>query len=78
MPCNATAPEVGISIGDRAFYYNPDDLFITGTGFDGICFSAIQTSLAAFTIPLLGASSSQSALAIIDLGNMEMTFMGRP
>ena len=41
VPCNATAPEVGISIGGRTFY--PDDLFITGTEFDSICFSAIQT-----------------------------------
>ena len=75
VSCNATAPQFGVKIGGQVFYLNQQDMFIKYQ--DGFCFSAVQTSLAAFKLPILGAAFLRSVLAVFDVGKIEMTFMSR-
>ena len=78
VQCNATAPQLGITIGGQTFYHNPQDLIIPAPGVgDGRCWSAVQGSLATLVLPILGFTFLKNVLAVFDVGNTEMTFMSR-
>lgn len=75
VECNATAPRVGINIGGQVFYFNPKDLI---SRYNGTCYSSVVSSLGiGGTGRILGASWLKSVLAIFDVGESRMTFVGR-
>ncbi|KAL6719776.1 hypothetical protein ACLMJK_001697 [Lecanora helva] len=78
VSCNATAPRVGVKLGGQVFPHNPRDLIIPALPTVGDqCFSAIQTSLAAFKLPILGAQFLRSVLVAFDVGAAELTLWSR-
>ena len=77
VPCNATVPQLGIKIGGQVFNHNPQDMIVKSPAIDGLCYSAIQTSLATLVLPILGATFLKNVLAVFDVGKSEMTFMSR-
>ena len=77
LPCNATAPQLGVSIGGQVFYHNPQDLIIPAPGANGQCFSGVQRTLAVTKLPILGAPFLKNVLAVFDLGMTEVTLMSR-
>lgn len=82
VPCNATPPTLGVTIGGETFYHNPLDLIYFGEGLpDGLCLSSIQDggSLdSPETIYLLGDTFQKNVLSVFDVGNKQMHFSARP
>ena len=77
VPCNATAPALGVRLGGQIFPHNPRDLIIPAPAGGELCFSAIQISEAAFPIQLLGGAFLRNVLVAFDVGRTEMTFWSR-
>ena len=77
VPCNATAPELGVRIGGQVFPHNQRDLIIPAGDGGNICFTAIQTSLAVTSLPILGAQFLRNVLVAFDVGRTEMTLWSR-
>ena len=75
--CNATAPELGVQTGGQVFYHNAADMVIPVAGSDGVCLSAVQTSLTAVAFPILGTAFLKNVVAVFDVGKSEMTLMSR-
>ncbi|OAP57123.1 hypothetical protein AYL99_07860 [Fonsecaea erecta] len=76
VDCNATAPYVGVQIGDKVFELNPEDLIQNQHIPGGICVSGIQT--ASTSLHILGDTFLNNVLAVFDVGATEMAFSPRP
>lgn len=78
VPCNATAPRVGVHIGGQTFYMQPQDL-IQNAGFENnTCLSGYQSSS---TIEgpqyVLGDVFMRNTLVVFDLGKRQLGFSAR-
>ena len=72
IPCNATAPEVGVLIGGTTFYIDAEDM-ILDLGLDnGLCVSGVQNGGGAVNI--LGDVFLRNVIAVFDVGAAEMRF----
>ena len=79
VQCNATAPELGVSIAGVSFQTNAKDLILSVGADDVGCFSGVQGSTTAAGFPpILGSVWLRSVLAVFDVGKTEMTFVSRP
>lgn len=88
VPCSASPPNVGVIIGGKSFFINPDDLMnkapnaLGGGGLiaedgeaTGMCTIAVQRQGSGNAV--LGDSWLKGVLAVFDLGANEMRFSGR-
>lgn len=73
--CNATPPPFGVEFDGTVFYHNTQDMILPVPGESQLCFSAIQSSLTAVFLPILGATFLKNVLAVFDVGASEMTSM---
>ena len=78
VPCNATAPEFGVTISGETFYHNPVDLVFDGGLGGGLCLSGIQDggTLGAGVF-ILGDVFLKNVLAVFDVGEVMMAFSAR-
>jgi hypothetical protein len=74
VPCNATAPRVGLTIGGTTFWIDPKDL-ILNEGPKGMCVSGVQAGGGEFMI--LGDVFLKSVISVFDVGRGEMRFAAR-
>lgn len=72
VACNATAPEVGVTIGGKTLYLNPADLILDGGLSGGLCVSGIQDNGGGLSI--LGDVFLKNVIAVFDVGAAEMRF----
>ncbi|CRG87548.1 hypothetical protein PISL3812_04566 [Talaromyces islandicus] len=79
VPCNATAPDLGIAIGGKIFYMHPTDMFVP-IGQDGICTTSIyrgfdlDPSLYPDGLYILGDVFLHNVVAVYDIGNEQIHF----
>lgn len=79
VPCNATPPTFGITIGGQTLYHDPRDMIITQL--DGTCLSAVADGeligSMGIWFGILGTPFLTSVLAVFDFGRDEMRFAQR-
>lgn len=76
--CNATVPDVSVTIGGTNFHMAAEDILLTGDlGYDsdtGLCLLGIQPMS---DIYILGGTFLKNVLAVFDIGASEMRFVAR-
>lgn len=77
VPCDATPPELGITIGGETFYHNPSDL-VFNIGLNDTCFSSVNDGGPAPNGTfILGDPFLKNVLAVFDVGDAQMAFSSR-
>lgn len=75
--CNATAPMLGVEIGNQTFYHRGQDLIIP-LG-DGTCMTSIIATVpvSGIVLNVLGDAFLKNVVAVFDFGKDEMRFAAR-
>ena len=73
VPCNATAPALGIQVGAKVFAIDAQDLILPAG--DGTCIAGVSDSAGGLNI--LGDVFLKNVLAVFDVGASEMRFAAR-
>lgn len=81
VACNATAPRVGVGIGNHTFYMQPADLISNTTGFNNnTCYSGFQDGgllSGGGGNYILGDVFMANTLVVFDLGKQQLSFSSR-
>jgi len=72
--CTATPPSVGFQIGDKTFWFDPQDLILTFMKEGNLCPLGIQGGPEPW---VLGQNFLTNVLAVFDVGAREMRFAQR-
>lgn len=75
VPCNATAPRVGMTVSGKTFWVDPKDMIQQDEGPGSTCSSSVQ--FAGDGVMIVGDVWMRSVLTVFDVGAAEMRFARR-